>query len=577
MYRIEIKDRLYSEWKVFLFNDDSSTFDIEIELPKINPLKLQLFHGDIFQINSPYSTDKIQLIDSVCKKKINIPGVLLTKDNKTFGRAKNGKLLYKCIPNDVHLPAFLIPFEMKNVGFIKVFVNQYITFSFESWNDKHPHGQIQNIIGSVDEIVNYYEYELFCKSLNQSLQKLGKKINDKIKGGIAPPARSIESRMDRFVFSIDPEDCTDFDDAFSIQQTDDILCVSIYISNVAIYLDNLQLWGDLTSRVSTIYLPDKKRPMLPSILSENICSLKEGGDRFAFTLDIFIKENEIVDAVLSNTKIRVKKNFVYEEDGLLNNPDYALLLKICRKLMDANDKYKYIDEIKDSHDLVAYLMILMNYYCAKELMKFNNGIFRATSLKDGIQKGEISDTNKTIENPEIQQFVKIWNSYSTDYIDLKTIEDVSQLKHTMMNLDAYVHITSPIRRLVDLLNMIQLQINLRLYDFSPQVIGFHQSWIKKRDDINADMKNIKRVQNNCITLYTLEKNPLLLDKIFEGYILQSEKNGYIYEYSIYIPELKLISYCKMDVNMDLYSKCKVQLYLFQDEEKYKNKIRVQII
>jgi hypothetical protein len=71
----------------------------------------------------------------------------------------------------------LIPYEIKNVGFSKVNKNLYVTFVFEEWNDKHPRGKLSNLIGSVDVLDSFYEYQLYCKSLNNSIQKLNLHIN----------------------------------------------------------------------------------------------------------------------------------------------------------------------------------------------------------------------------------------------------------------------------------------------------------------------------------------------------------------------------------------------------------------
>jgi exoribonuclease R len=60
-------------------------------------------------------------------------------------------------------------------------------------------------------------------------------------------------------------------------------------------MDVLNLWDSFSRRISTIYLPDKKRPMLPTILSDCLCSLQENVRRVAFVMDVFIKENEIID------------------------------------------------------------------------------------------------------------------------------------------------------------------------------------------------------------------------------------------------------------------------------------------
>ena len=70
--------------------------------------------------------------------------------------------------------------------------------------------------------------------------------------------------MGRDVISIDPESSKDYDDAFGLSETDDTYIVSIYITNVSMWLDVLNVWSSFTERVSTIYLPDRRRPMLPT-------------------------------------------------------------------------------------------------------------------------------------------------------------------------------------------------------------------------------------------------------------------------------------------------------------------------
>ena len=106
----------------------------------------------------------------------------------------------------------------------------------------------------------------------------------------------------------------DFDDGFSIVDRENgIQQLSIYISNVTILMDVLNLWGSFSRRISTIYLPDKKRPMLPTILSDCLCSLQENVTRVAFVMDVFIQNNDIIDIQYSNSLIRVRKNYRYEE------------------------------------------------------------------------------------------------------------------------------------------------------------------------------------------------------------------------------------------------------------------------
>ena len=75
------------------------------------------------------------------------------------------------------------------------------------------------------------------------------------------------------------------------------------------WLDVLNVWGSFTERVSTIYLPDRKRPMLPTISPDTLCSLKENDIKFAFTLDLHIDKNTFTlnNYKFSNTIIKYEK------------------------------------------------------------------------------------------------------------------------------------------------------------------------------------------------------------------------------------------------------------------------------
>jgi exoribonuclease R len=135
------------------------------------------------------------------------------------------------------------------------------------------------------------------------------------------------------IITIDPANSVDFDDGFSIiNKADGIQQLSIYISNVTIWLDVLNLWDSFSRRISTIYLPDKKRPMLPTILSDCLCSLQQNVTRVAFAIDIFIKNNEIIDIKYCNCCIKVFKNFCYEEPKLLANARYQEILEAGKNL-----------------------------------------------------------------------------------------------------------------------------------------------------------------------------------------------------------------------------------------------------
>lgn len=582
-YKIRIDDRNCHNWSLY-----NPTTMSQVNINNFNPTEHKLFTNDEFAYNA--KSNKLDIIHSIVRISDNIPAVLILDNNKTYGREncgcshkKNAKLLYKCVPDDSRLPVFLVPYEIKHLGFSKVLSNLYVTIRYKDWTNKHPIANLTQTIGSIDELSNFYEYQLYCKSLNASIQKFHKDTNKSIKDNcqdhntfitnICKKHPNIEDRTSWKTFTIDPSTSLDYDDGFSIKQLDKRVMLSIYISNVSIWLDELNLWASFSQRISTIYLPDRKRPMLPTILSDGLCSLQANMMRFAFAIDIIFDElGNIISISYVNTLIKVFKNFAYEEKELYNNDDYKFLFDVTQKM---SIKYKYMTNIKDSHDIVSYLMIFMNHNCAKELLKCNNGIFRSSIIKD---QDYLQNSIPDYLPEDVSKFIKIWNSSCAQYINIQN-EPTSEntIKHDMLEIDAYIHITSPIRRLVDLLNMIQFQINHNLIVLSPNALSFYEEWLGKLDYINITMRAIKKVQNDCALLDMCYNHPEMLEKTYEGYCFDKlVRNDGLFYYVVFLPELKLTSRIAVKNELENYEKREFKLFLFNNEEKFKKKIRLHM-
>jgi len=572
LYKITVEDRNYSNFHV-TNNDNGDNIDLGLD-----PVSLKLFSNDVFEYNT--ETKKVNIINSLIRTLDNIPAVLILDGNKTYGRhPNNNKLMYKCVPDDVQLPPFLVAYEIKQMGFSKVFVNQYVTIKFASWVNKHPVGVLTNAIGPVDVPENFYEYQLSCKGLNISLTKFNKALNKSLTDLVVKKETFIqdlllgkgdpvlEDRSDWQVFTIDPDGSLDFDDAFSIKNGDnEHILVSIYIANVPLCLDRLNLWSELTKRTSTAYLPDKKRPMLPVLLSDCLCSLQTGAQRFAFTLDLEINlEGEIVSKKFCNTIIKVFKNFAYEERALIRHPLYKSLFSIVLKMVE---KYPYIKHIGDSHDVVCYLMILMNHLAAKEMLQNEVGIFRSTtSSANSVDSNALTNTTPT----EVMQFINIYRSTSGSYTTANKVT-----AHSILGLDAYIHITSPIRRLVDILNMIKFQ-EIIGFKLSDKALEFYDTWFKDIEHINTSMKLLRRVQNDCNLLHLFYKNPDSLLTTYSGYCFDEKtlENG-LYKYNLYLPELKTTSFVICS-KLTLLEEHQFKLFVFNNEDKMKKKIRLHLV
>ena len=529
-----------------------------------NPFINKMFDQDIFT----YNDGKVDIIHSSARFMKVIPGVLALENSQTYGRIKD-KFLYKCIPDDKRLPIFLVPYKIK-LGFNKNIKNKYVVFEFRNWIDKHPLGSLTQTLGDVDSLEYFYEYQLYCKSLYASIQNINKKTMRKLKEktevqyiDMIIKNRDLKDyRETRNIFSIDPEKSKDFDDAFDIEElSGGKKRISVYISNVSFWMDAMDLWDSFSNRISTIYLPDRKRPMLPTVLSDALCSLTQGDTRFALELQLIVEDYKVVDYKFYNSVIKLKKNLRYDTKEQENFPDYKELFKTISIM---NKRKKYTDSIDSSHDVVAYLMILMNYLSAKELIKLKCGVFRSAKFNQSFVPPE--------ELPKgVKKFLKNWNSQGGKYS-----KDVGD--HDMLELDAYVHITSPIRRLVDLLNMIILQDKLG-WKMSVKSKEFYERWTNDSsiEYINTTMRSIRRVQNDCSLLKICMDDLQVQETVYDGYIFDKlVRNDALYQYMVYLPEINMTNRFTSRYDKENLTKQKFKIYVFTDQHSLKRKIRVEV-
>ena len=561
--KVHIEDRDYTNWKWF---DGFTLESVECDLI---PLDYKMFSEDIIEIEN----NDIKIVHSTVRYMKYIPGILVLSGN-TFGRVK-GKLLYKCVPDDRRMPNFLVPYEIKKSEFNKNQKDLYVTFQYNEWNYKHPIGRLTNNLGKVNKLSNFYEYQLYCKSLNATIQDFTKNTLDVLKQRteeefittIIANNPQIIDRTDENVFSIDPPKSLDIDDAMSIKYDDanETTILTIYIANVGIWMDSLNLWSSFSERISTIYLPDRKRPMLPNILSDCLCSLLEKRKRFAYHLDVSMRNNNIIDITIGCSLINVYRNYSYEEKDLLNDNNYKGILNM---VLNVSKKVKLLSSIKDSHDLVNYLMVFINSKCAEKLIEYKEGVYRCVKLNSNIR-----DVPNTIPE-DIGKFLKLWNSSSGQYSTYS-----QQQGHILVGegLEYYVHISSPIRRLVDLLNSIKLQQLLGIFVFSENALQFYDKWINRLDYINTTMRAIRKVQSDCSILDMVSKNNSLVDESHEGYLFDKiERNDGLFQYIVYLHKLKILSRVTLRINLENYSVERFKLYIFNDETTLKRKIRLHI-
>ncbi|MBM44375.1 MAG: hypothetical protein CMJ36_05130 [Phycisphaerae bacterium] len=126
-----------------------------------------------------------------------------------------------------------------------------------------------------------------------------------------------ESLLDEFIFTIDPPDARDFDDAISVEfhEQDDEWTLGVHIADVARFVPGGgPLDTEAIARGNSVYLPRHVIPMLPEILSNGVCSLQEGVPRY--TMSAFIRydaKGNVVGQRFARTVIRSRKRLTYLE------------------------------------------------------------------------------------------------------------------------------------------------------------------------------------------------------------------------------------------------------------------------
>ena len=134
-----------------------------------------------------------------------------------------------------------------------------------------------------------------------------------------------EDLRDRFIFTIDPPDARDFDDAISIEHDPDEneWELGVHIADVAHFVDaGAEIDLEAAKRGNSVYLPRHVLPMIPELLSNGVCSLQEAVPRF--TKSAFIRldaRGRVIGTRLSRSVIRSRKRLTYLEAQALIDGD----------------------------------------------------------------------------------------------------------------------------------------------------------------------------------------------------------------------------------------------------------------
>lgn len=124
------------------------------------------------------------------------------------------------------------------------------------------------------------------------------------------PEHELKARQDwrdQRIFSIDPESAKDLDDSLSLKVNEDgTYDIGVHVADVSYFVKpNTALDRDARKRATSVYLVQRVVPMLPPVLSEQLCSLLPGQDRLAFSVVFTMtKDAKIIKKWFGKTVIK---------------------------------------------------------------------------------------------------------------------------------------------------------------------------------------------------------------------------------------------------------------------------------
>ena len=309
---------------------------------------------------------------------------------------------------------------------------------------KKAEGKILEVIGNVNEagidmLSLIKDYDLpyrFPKDVVKEAQKFGDKINpNDIEGRI-----DLRGKYD--IFTIDGEDAKDLDDAVCVQKLENgNYKLDVHIADVSHYVqENTLLDKEALLRGTSIYMLNRVIPMLPRELSNGICSLNEGQDRYTLSVSMEIDEKgKIISSEVFKGIINVTRRMSYKDvQAILDNSNEEVV-----------EKYKnYIADFKLMEELAK---ILKEKRLTKGYLNLDIPESKITLDQDGYAI-DVCKYETTFANEIIEQFMLAANeTIAEKFYWLKApfiyrvheepdIEKVNELNKLLFNFGYKIHV-----------------------------------------------------------------------------------------------------------------------------------------
>jgi len=317
---------------------DDLEHDIYIPSRNLN----HALHNDIVKVYVYKRKRKEKLegdiIEILERKKREYVGVL--QKNKNFGFV---------VPDDSKMYVDFFISEKKYNGAED---GDKVLVVLEDWpdNSKNPFGSIKTILGKPGD--HNTEIHSILLEYNLPYEFPVEVEEDASKLPIEITKEEIAKRRDMrqtTTFTIDPKTAKDFDDALSFKKLENgNYEIGIHIADVSHYVQEGTILDDEAyARATSVYLVDRVVPMLPEVLSNNVCSLRPNEEKLTFSAVFEInKKAQVVDQWFGRTVIYSDARFAYEEaQFLIENPTEN---EMPADISLTGESYKVTDEIVEA-------------------------------------------------------------------------------------------------------------------------------------------------------------------------------------------------------------------------------------
>lgn len=456
-----------------------------------------------------------EIVEILERKRLDFVGVI-EKEKEFFYLVPDDKRVYK----DILIAA-------EKLG--GAYVGEKVLARITEWTDpkKDPLGEVILKLGKPGENEVEMQAIVYERGFQPGFPAEVEKEASSLKGEAGRDLeKEIKNRRDMrdvLTFTIDPIDAKDFDDALSFRELEAGRVkgkgkyeIGVHIADVSHYVrPGTKLDKEAQRRATSIYLVDRTVPMLPEILSNDLCSLNPGADKLAFSAVFIFDENfKITDEWFGRTIIHSDQRFTYESAqelldgartpsvkdastlGILSSALQTLnqiAYKLRKEKMSAGAISFETTEIKffldekgrplrvvkkergDSHLLVEDFMLLANRkvaeYVSKQVKdKDKKFVYRIHGEPDVDKLKQLADfisplgyklkfTDKGVPSESINALLLAVKGEPEEVmIQTAAMRSMAKAVYSMKNIghyglafEHYAHFTSPIRRYPDVM------------------------------------------------------------------------------------------------------------------------------